>query len=154
MSKQMLNADQICEVLDSLVNIKEMFEDLPSVSAVAEACAETLKKTGLKFEQSALQEYVDDELYFHGVVRHDAPWFSRGIKRCLKKKGYPVTIKDSLDEAFFNHEEGIYSWIQEKGLKEAALSLETLWGPDCGYFYVAKVDVQQIYASWKRLGII
>lgn len=44
MSKQMLNADQICEVLDSLVNIKEMFEDLPSVSAVAEACAETLKK--------------------------------------------------------------------------------------------------------------
>lgn len=69
-------------------------------------------------------------------------------------RGFPVTVDESLAEAFAGHEKQIHWLIDSCGIAEAPQSLERLWGPDCGYFYAASINSQAILDSWIRLGII
>lgn len=69
-------------------------------------------------------------------------------------RGFPVTVDESLDEAFAGHEKQIHWLIDSCGIAEAPQSLERLWGPDCGYFHAASINPQAILDSWIRLGII
>ena len=69
-------------------------------------------------------------------------------------RGFPVTVDESLAEAFAGHEKQIHWLIDSCGIAEAPQSLERLWGPDCGYFYAASINPQAILDSWIRLGII
>lgn len=62
-------------------------------------------------------------------------------------RGFPVTVDESLDEAFAGHEKQIHWLIDSCGIAEAPQSLERLWGPDCGYFYAASINPQAILDS-------
>ena len=117
-----------------------------------DSCAESLDEEGFVFLRSDLEAVVRDELEFH-LIRHEAPWFSSGIKAELKAQGEPVELDEVLDFAFSNWVEEIKDLIQKYGEREAVNCLEELGGPDRGYFYAAYSDPDAVIASWHRVGV-
>lgn len=78
--------DAIFGALLNCLTLIDLFETLPSVNAVVDSCAESLDEEGFIFLRSDLEAVVRDELEFH-LIRHEAPWFSSGIKAELKAQG-------------------------------------------------------------------
>ena len=131
--------DAIFRALLNCLTLIDLFETLPSLNAVVDSCAESLDEEGFVFLRSDLEAVVRDELEFH-LVRHEAPWFSSGIKAELKAQGEPVELDEVLDFAFSNWVEEIKDLIQKYGEREAVNYLERIGGPDRGYFYAADSD--------------
>lgn len=131
--------DAIFGALLNCLTLIDLFETLPSLNAVVDSCAESLDEEGFVFLRSDLEAVVRDELEFH-LVRHEAPWFSSGIKTELKAQGEPVELDEVLDFAFSNCVEEIKDLIQKYGEREAVNYLERIGGPDRGYFYAADSD--------------
>ena len=144
--------DAVFGALLNCLTLIDLFETLPSVNAVVDSCAESLDEEGYVFLRSDLEAAVHDELEFY-LVRHEAPWFSSGIKAELKARGEPVELDEVLDFAFSDWVEEIKDLIQKYGEREAVKSLEELGGPDRGYFYAAYSDPDAVIASWHRVGV-
>lgn len=144
--------DAIFGALLNCLTLIDLFETLPSVNAVVDSCAESLDEEGFVFLRSDLEAVVRDELEFH-LIRHEAPWFSSGIKAELKAQGEPVELNEVLDAAFAEWVEEIKDLVRTHGEREAVHCLEELGGPDRGYFYAADSDPDAVIASWHRVGV-
>lgn len=144
--------DAIFGALLNCLTLIDLFETLPSVNAVVNSCAESLDEEGFVFLRSDLEAVVRDELEFH-LIRHEAPWFSSGIKAELKARGEPVELNEVLDAAFAEWVEEIKDLVRTHGEREAVNCLEELGGPDRGYFYAADSDPDAVIASWHRVGV-
>lgn len=153
-TKQVLSSGEIFEHIREVMILMEAFETLPSIKAVVDECATGLQQKGYAFDIGELEAQIENEALWQGQVRHEAPWFSEGIRAELKAMGCPVTIAESLDEAFCGCEGEIKDLIEKYGLEEAPYRLEDLWGHDHGYFYIAYDEPEMIFESWQRLGII
>lgn len=144
--------DAVFMALVNLESLIDLFEELPTISAVIDRCVDSLDEEGFVFLRSDLEAVVRDELEFH-LVRHEAPWFLSGIKAELKAQGEPVELDEVLDFAFSNWVEEIKDLIQKYGEREAVNYLERIGGPDRGYFYAADSDPDAVIASWHRVGV-
>lgn len=144
--------DAIFGALLNCLTLIDLFETLPSVNAVVDSCAESLDEEGFVFLRSDLKAVVRDELEFH-LIRHEAPWFSSGIKAELKARGEPVELNEVLDAAFAEWVEEIKDLVRIHGEREAVNCLEELGGSDRGYFYAADSDPDAVIVSWHRVGV-
>lgn len=134
--------------------LMDAFAEFSSTKDVCDHYGKALLKEGLAFNANDLQGCIEDELWWQGHDRHEAPWFSEGIRAELAAKGCPVTLEESLDEAFRGEDYAIRRLIEQVGCRKATQSLEELWGPDKGFFYAAQVNPDAIIASWARMGIV
>ncbi len=146
--------DAVFGALLNCLTLIDLFETLPSVNAVVDSCAESLDEEGYVFLRSDLEAAVHDELEFH-LVRHEAPWFSSGIKAELKARGEAVELNEVLDAAFADCIEEIKVLVRTHGERKAVKCLGQLGGPDRGYFYfyAAHSDPDAVIASWRRVGV-
>ena len=131
----------------------DLFTLCESIEEVEEACAEQLH-TDFDFNESfdfgeIISEYVQNEL-FHHLYRHEAPWFSDGIKAVIAEMGYPITKEAVLYEAFADS--NINVLIERWGAEDAVHAIESFWGPDDGYFL--QYSESEILECWRKLGLV
>lgn len=151
---KLISGSDLFEQATNVLPLMDAFEELSSLKAVVEKCAQGLHEEGFAFDEKELFRILEEELWWQADVRHEAPWLSEGIREELKAAGCPVTVEESLDVAFRGYELDIQGLIERHGLKEAPLYLEQLWGPDKGYFYAAQENPETVIESWRRLGIV
>ena len=153
-SAKFITGNDLFEQATNVLPLMDAFEELPSLKAVVEKCAQGLREEGFAFGEKELFRILEEELWWQADVRHEASWLSEGICEELKAASCPVTVEESLDAAFRGYELDIQGLIENHGLKEAPLYLEQLWGPDTGYFYVAHENPEAVIESWRRLGVV
>ena len=157
----MLEKNEVKGVFKALDAKYDFFADYPTVESAFQAVREAVEdilgeSLDDETEETALRECFDNELdYF--VRRHEQIGFSCGIKDELEARGIPVQVEDILDTAFANsgieqHVQAFLDIAKTKGHDSALSFLERVTNPDDGYFY--DYSVEEIIASWKRLGFI
>lgn len=152
-ASKLLTADNIYYHLEDVgIILMDWFMTEPSMKDLVDGCADLLSQAGFFFTRDDLESALYEELWYQ-VSRHEAPFFSDGIKAELKAQGEPVTVEAVLDAAFEDEKDTLRWFIQKHGVHTASSEqmLESIWGPDKGCFYYTP---EQLQASWKRLGII
>ena len=134
------------------------FGSAPSLQTCYDETVEWLKEEGVVITEAVLEDILCTmlERLEEGICEHGVPWYSRGIKRELKKLGVAVTKADDLDEYFscINEFDEAKRLVAEFGVREAARK-----AADCEVFdshYTGNLcgfKPHEIIASWKRLGI-
>ena len=137
---------------------QDIFGGAPSLQTCYDDTVEWLKEEGVVISEAVLRDIllVMIERLAEGISEHCVPWYSRGIKRELKKLGVAVTKADDLDEYFSCSTEFLEAkrLVVEFGVREAARK-----AADCEVFdshYTGNLSgfsAREIEACWHRLGI-
>lgn len=137
---------------------QDIFGGAPSLQTCYDDTVEWLKEEGVVISEAVLRDIllVMIERLAEGISEHCVPWYSRGIKRELKKLGVPVTKKAELYSYFSCDAEFLEAGrlVREFGVREAARK-----AADCEVFdshYTGNLSgfsAREIEACWHRLGI-
>ena len=137
---------------------QDIFGGAPSLQTCYDDTVDWLKEEGVVITEAVLQDIllVMIERLAEGISEHCVPWYSRGIKRELKKLGVPVTKAADLDAYFSCATENLEArrLVREFGVKEAARMAENCEVFDSHYTgNLCGFSAREIAASWHRLGI-
>ena len=137
---------------------QDTFGSTPSLQACFDDTVEWLKEEGVVITEEVLEDILEVmlERLDEGIAEHNVPWYSRGIKRELRKLGVPVTKAADLDAYFSCATENLEArrLIREFGVREAARKAENCEVFDSHYTgNLSGFTAREIAASWRRLGI-